>query len=191
MRNQENERQDACGQTTVNLPTPQRVSGFARHLTRGRSMGVRNRRAIRQQAGQKRKLEDSISPPESGRSPSTGWRRVVSTNGAEPLGGVANRQTMPPRRKPSAIGGSSSGRTTGDALDRPALAVTGQQATFTDASPVSCGMSGIGRPIGRFPAKTDPITDRNRRPKADVWCLGPRVCCPNSIREHGSSAEGG
>ena len=28
-------------QTTVNLLTPQRVSGFARHLTRGRSMGVR------------------------------------------------------------------------------------------------------------------------------------------------------
>jgi hypothetical protein len=42
MRNQENERQDARGQTTVNLPTPQRVSGFARHLTTGRSMGVRN-----------------------------------------------------------------------------------------------------------------------------------------------------
>src|SRR5499427_8895775 len=41
MCNQENERQDARGETTVNLQTPQRVSGFARHLTRGRSMGVR------------------------------------------------------------------------------------------------------------------------------------------------------
>src|SRR6516162_5856762 len=40
MCNQENERQDARRETTVNLQTPQRVSGFARHLTRGRSMGV-------------------------------------------------------------------------------------------------------------------------------------------------------
>ena len=41
MCNQENERQDARGQTTVNLSMPQRVGGFARRLTRGRSMGVR------------------------------------------------------------------------------------------------------------------------------------------------------
>jgi hypothetical protein len=41
MCNQANERQDARGQTTVNLSMPQRVGGFARHLTRGRSMGVR------------------------------------------------------------------------------------------------------------------------------------------------------
>src|SRR5215472_142827 len=40
MCNQENERQDARGRTTVNLQTPQCVSAFARHLTRGRSMGV-------------------------------------------------------------------------------------------------------------------------------------------------------
>ena len=33
------------GQTTVNLPAPQRVGGFARHLTRGWSMGVRYRAA--------------------------------------------------------------------------------------------------------------------------------------------------
>jgi hypothetical protein len=53
MCNQENERQDARGQTTVNLPTPQRVSGFARHLTRGRSMGVRNQEANPAAGGQK------------------------------------------------------------------------------------------------------------------------------------------
>src|SRR5262245_20041270 len=34
-------RQDARRETTVKLPTPQRVSDFARHLPRGRSMGVR------------------------------------------------------------------------------------------------------------------------------------------------------
>ena len=38
MCNQENERQDARRETTVNLQTPQRVSGFARRLTRGRSI---------------------------------------------------------------------------------------------------------------------------------------------------------
>src|SRR6516164_8397679 len=45
MCNHENERQDARGETTVNISTPRRVSGFARHLTRGRSMGVRFRGA--------------------------------------------------------------------------------------------------------------------------------------------------